>query len=294
MIPYILVEPIRIGGVTLHPFGFLVVIAVVLGTSLAVRRAKRLGLDENELRSFVGWILVPGFVGAHVLDALFYSPRLVVEDPWMLLRLWAGIGSFGGFAGATLGAIAWKYYTTKPVLSLGWLGTIVRPVRRAHAAKLLSFADVVLAVFPVSWIFGRAGCAVAHDHPGHDAARASWWTVEYGPGPVSDFGLFQLRHGNQPRYDLGLLEMFFAMALAAAFALTWRGKHRTGVYVVATCLAYAPVRFLMDFLRAPAGAGGDARYASLTPAQWSCFALFAGGILLARHVRAAGRVESPA
>lgn len=288
-----LVDPIEVGPLTLHPFGFLVVIAIVLGTKLAVARARRLGLDEAELRSFMAWILVPGFVGAHVLDALLYSPRAVLEDPWMLVRIWAGIGSFGGFAGAVLGALAWKYLTTKPVLSLGPLGTIVRPGRRAVAAKLMPFADVILAVFPVSWIFGRAGCAVAHDHPGTRAARASWLTVEYGPGPITDLGLFRLRHGSEPRWDLGFLEMLFAMVLAAAFALTWRQKHRVGVYVAATCLAYAPVRFLMDFLRVSDADGGDARYASLTPAQWSCVALFAAGLLVVRHVRGAA-VAQPA
>jgi hypothetical protein len=39
VIPYVVVDPIEVGPLTLHPFGLLVVIAIVLGTKLAVARA---------------------------------------------------------------------------------------------------------------------------------------------------------------------------------------------------------------------------------------------------------------
>jgi phosphatidylglycerol:prolipoprotein diacylglycerol transferase len=51
-------------------------------------------------------------------------------------------------------------------------------------------------------------------------------------------------------------------------------------------VAYAPVRFVLDFLRVPEGdpnfpGASDPRYAGLTPAQWACFlALGYGAYLL--------------
>ncbi len=51
-----------------------------------------------------------------------------------------------------------------------------------------------------------------------------------------------------------------------------------------TSLAYAPVRFAMDFLRIRGGDGADPRYAGLTPAQWECMALFALGLYMLRVV----------
>jgi phosphatidylglycerol:prolipoprotein diacylglycerol transferase len=57
------------------------------------------------------------------------------------------------------------------------------------------------------------------------------------------------------------------------------------------CIAYAPTRFALDFLRVQAGEYGkeaDPRYGGLTPAQWGCLVLLLGGILLAyRAARAA-------
>jgi phosphatidylglycerol---prolipoprotein diacylglyceryl transferase len=54
--------------------------------------------------------------------------------------------------------------------------------------------------------------------------------------------------------------------------------------VAIVSLVYAPTRFLLDFLRLPDAEGGDLRYASLTPAQWSCIGLFVLGLLVTRHV----------
>jgi phosphatidylglycerol:prolipoprotein diacylglycerol transferase len=280
MIPYVVVHPIKLGPLTFQPFGILVAVGVLLGISLAARRAKRVGFKDRDIRSFITWILVFGFIFAHVFDSLFYRPSEVLERPWSLLMLWRGLSSFGGFIGAGLGALGWKYYTTREILSVGSLLPIRIPIRRPQPIRLLPYADVVMAVFPVAWIFGRAGCAVIHDHPGIRASASSWLSVAYGPGPLTDFYLFQLRYGTEARYDLGLLEMFFAIILAVAFALTWRRGSTKGWYVAVACVAYAPVRFALDFLRVSDPEGGDLRYVSLTPAQWACIGLLAFGAWL--------------
>jgi phosphatidylglycerol:prolipoprotein diacylglycerol transferase len=299
VIPFIHIEPIGLGPLSLQPFGILVALAVMVGFSLAIRRARRLDIDVTQLHSLAGWILVGGFVAAHVLDSIFYHPREVLERPWMLLALWSGLSSFGGFIGAVLGAVAWKHYEMREVVRIGDRFLLVRPVRRKKPVAILSYADVIVAVFPVAWIFGRAGCAVVHDHPGARAPAGSWLAVAYGPGPIDHFGLLEFRHGIEPRYDLGFLEMLFAIILAGGFALTWRRGRACGWYVVAASVLYAPVRFALDFLRVEDAAGGDLRYGGFTPAQWACGVLLVFGIGLAWRLRtlsaqlaAPGRADS--
>jgi phosphatidylglycerol:prolipoprotein diacylglycerol transferase len=281
VIPYVHVPSVSLGPLTLHPFGVLVALAVLVGTHLAARRARRLGLDVEAFRSFVGWMLVAGFVGGHVIDAILYRPAQIVGDPLRLLYLWEGQGSFGGFLGALLGVLGWRHLEVGPARSAR-LGVLPAIAVREQPRAILPFADVVLAVFPVAWTLGRLGCAIAHDHPGVRAGSGSWLAVAYGaygPGDVAHGPLgIELRLGDAPRYDLGTLEMLFALALAGAFALTWRLRVPAGFYVAATALAYAPARFALDFLRASDAPHADARYASLTPAQWSCVALFAFGL----------------
>jgi phosphatidylglycerol:prolipoprotein diacylglycerol transferase len=122
-------------------------------------------------------------------------------------------------------------------------------------------------------------------------------SVAYGAGPVESFGFFELRHGNTPRYDLGLLEMLFAVGISILFAATWRKRLPLGWYAAVLPIVYAPVRFGLDFLRLDDPAGGDLRYGSLTPAQWACTALFLGGLILYRRVMrraSAGAAVEPA
>ncbi len=284
MIPYIHVPDLHLFGLTVHPFGLLVATGVIIGTALATRRARGRGFDLDKLNSFITWMLVAGFVGGHVLDEIFYHPSEILKDPLSLLKLWAGLSSFGGFTGALIGIVLWKYFYSKPIVQIGPL-SIPGFYKRKQVQPVLPFADVVLAVFPVAWIFGRAGCSVVHDHPGARAPADALLAVAYGRGPSTHYGPIELFMGNAPQYDLGLLELMFTIVLAGLLALTWRRKLPTGTYVYVTSLAYAPVRFAMDFLRVRDIEGADPRYAALTPAQWACVALFTFGIIVFLYVR---------
>jgi phosphatidylglycerol:prolipoprotein diacylglycerol transferase len=279
MIPYIHVPDMHIGPLPLHPFGILVATGVLTGTAVTTRRARALGYDLLKLNSFVTWMLVTAFVLSHVLDQLLYHWDEVVDRPWSVIMLWEGLSSFGGFVGALVGIVLWKYL----VIENGRLR--VRPT----PAPILPFADLVMSVLPLGWMFGRAGCATVHDHPGARATAETALAVTYpahpGEGTVTHFGFIEVIHGHDPRFDLGLLELMFTVVLTACFALTWRRRLPTGSYVVATALAYSPVRFAMDFLRIPQSERGDTRYLSLTPAQYGCIALFLFGVVMVFYMR---------
>jgi phosphatidylglycerol:prolipoprotein diacylglycerol transferase len=291
MIPYISVPDFHIGPLPLHPFGILVATGVLVGTSVTTRRAERLGYDVVKLNSFVTWMLVSAFVLSHTLDSLFYhwqdevqrlpwSPNPFSDSmPWYLLKPWLGLSSFGGFIGAVVGIVLWKYLEIVD----GKLKVRPRP------APLFAYADLVLSVLPLGWVFGRAGCSIVHDHRGARAAADTLLAVAYplrpGDGSVTRLGFIELVRGHDPRFDLGLLEFLFTAVLVTCFAVTWSRKVRIGSYTIATALAYAPVRFAMDFLRLPDAQGGDPRYGSLTPAQWCCFALFVFGLVIIGYVR---------
>lgn len=288
MIPYIHVPDLKIGPLTLHPFGLLVATGVIIGTWLATKRARERGLEIDKLNSFITWMLVAGFMGGHMLDEIFYHPAELVKRPWSIFFLWEGLSSFGGFAGALIGIVLWKYFEAIPILHTP-LFTLSKFKRRPVAMPILPFADLILSVFPVAWIFGRSGCSVVHDHPGMRAEPGTLLAVAYGrwdPDKVTHLPLgIELRHGNAPQFDLGTLELMFTILLAGLLALTWRRKLATGAYVAATALAYAPVRFAMDFLRIRDGEAADPRYGGLTPAQWACVALFVFGLAMVAHVR---------
>jgi phosphatidylglycerol:prolipoprotein diacylglycerol transferase len=247
------------GPFSIKPFGTLVAIGVYLGSYLATRQAKRLGLSDRVMTSFITWVVGIGFLGGHMLDVIFYYPGQVLRDPLSLFRIWEGLSSFGGFTGAVIGGFLWKW---------------------RYKASILPYTDMITSAFPAAWVFGRSGCSVAHDHPG--LASDAWFAVQYPGGG---------------RFDLGLYEMLLTIPLALGFLYLRRKPRPWGFYVGAIAIAYAPVRFALDFLRVGEPiheatglvAAVDPRYAGLTPAQWACFALLAVGVyFFVRTLHAAG------
>ena len=173
MFPYFEQPTLTLGPITLHAFGFLVAVGALLGFWMLVRRARQQELNEDLASGFAQWMLISGFVAAHLAAVVFSNPRSLVEDPLLALKVWEGISSFGGLVGGLAGGIWFLKF------------------KHQSANKVWAYVDSVAYVFPFAWIFGRAGCTLAHDHPG--IHTVSWLAVRYPDGP---------------RYDLGLLELF--------------------------------------------------------------------------------------
>jgi phosphatidylglycerol:prolipoprotein diacylglycerol transferase len=240
MIPYLDVQPIRLGGLlTLQPFGLLVVTGCVVGYAVGRWHAGRVGLDQQVFRSFTLWVLTPAFLSAHWVALLAYYPGAIWHDPMSLLRINTSLSSFGGFLGAALGAVSyWRLYGHQTGLSLR------------------SYGDAVAVGWTAGWFFGRLGCTLAHDHPG--LPSDFWLAVQFPAGP---------------RHDLGLYEWFYTIGLNL-LVFSIRGRQLPpGALLGLVSVCYAPGRFLLDYLRAE-----DIRYAGLTPGQYFSLGLLLFGL----------------
>jgi phosphatidylglycerol---prolipoprotein diacylglyceryl transferase len=287
MIPCVDVDTIPIGSLVLQPFGFMMSLSIAFGWWMMSRRARTLRLDEHEFLMLRLWSLSLGLFLSHALDEVFYHPELLADHPVSLLYIWQGLSSMGGIVGAVLGALLWSRVRISP------RGV---PSFRARPAALLPVADVIAPCFVVAWTLGRFGCAIVHDHVSARVPVGTPLAVAFpAPGELPAFvsGPLRVTFGSAPRYDLGLLELFFTLMLAAAILATWRRRLAVGTYVVVTSLAYAPVRFALDRLRERDGMVSDLRWGALTFAQWSCFALFAFGVAVAISIRATGEASRP-
>lgn len=245
MIPYITIPPLVLWKLEFHAFGVLVGIAILVGAWLAAARAEELKLSRAKMNDMVLWLLAVGFILAHLVAVFFYHPHRLREDPWVLLQFWNGISSIGGFFGGILGF---------------WIYTQRQRLPR------MAYADATAYALSFAWIFGRAGCSVAHDHPG--MRSDSFFAVAYPEGP---------------RFDLGLYEFVWAIVVSAIlFALRKKAAREAPGLITATlALLYAPVRFLLDFLRATdLGQRSDPRLLGLTAAQYGCIVIFALGVAI--------------
>ncbi len=234
-LPFIADKPIYL-------FGLLVAIGVIVGDRIVVQEGAKRGLDPQDVKFLNVRIVFGGFIMAHLVSVIFYFPERIRESPWVLLYIWSGLSSFGGFLGA---ALAFLYYTRKEKI------------------PALPYADSVALGLAVGWIFGRTGCFTAHDHPG---LHTSFFLA--------------VRYPDGPRHDLGLDEMLLTIVMTIVLFLYARRPRVPGRVIGLYATMYGPVRFGLDFLRARDVATPDERYGGLTPAQWACMACLATGIWL--------------
>jgi phosphatidylglycerol---prolipoprotein diacylglyceryl transferase len=252
VLPYL--PPLSIGPVS--SFGVLAMLGMFFGLAAGSRHADRLGLDPALVRRMGMFCAIGGLLGAHYLDLLLYQPGWMSRSDalWRFVNPFAGISSYGGLLGGTIGFFVFA---------------------ARHRIKRLRFADVAMVGVVVFLTFGRAGCASVHDHIG--IATSSPLAVDFpANNPSGVVG---------PHHDLGLYELGLFIVLLGLLALVLHRPRRPGFIVGVFAIAYAVPRFFFDFLRP---ATSDPRYLALTPAQWCCIATVAAGIGVLIWIRTRG------
>lgn len=241
MIPHFAWHSIAVGPLTLHAWGLLVALGVVVSLLVLRWDAKRLGHDASAWVDHAIAIIIAGFVGARLGHVLFYEPAQYLVDPLEVFRVWhGGMSSLGGFVVAAAYGV-WR-------------------LRRARV-DVHAFAEAGALALPLGWMIGRIGCFLIHDHPG---------TLTHFALAVREPGVWG--EAGWGRHDLGLYDAIVAAVIAVVVVVLrtqgWlRGRHMLVVVAV-----YAVARLFLDFLRATDIAGADVRYAGLTPAQYGTIA----------------------
>ncbi|HEY2773460.1 MAG TPA: prolipoprotein diacylglyceryl transferase family protein [Candidatus Binatia bacterium] len=239
-----------VGPLHYQLFGALVVTGVLVGHRVVLRLAAARGIDVAEMRAAAAWALVAGFIGAHVVDTVFYHPEKIAADGVVaLLKIWDGISSYGGFLGALVG-VGFYFFRLKK----SWW----------------PHADILMQGLVFGWIFGRLGCTLASDHP----------------GTLTSFPL-AFAYPTGARHNLGFYELLFTVlvlvpAILALHARERSAGYRPGIYTAAIAALYAPARFLMDFLRATDLPHSDPRVYGLTAAQYISVVVFVLALALLR------------
>lgn len=207
---------VHLGPIALGWYGAMVAVAITAGVWLALREARRKGLDPAAVESLTLWVVVGGFVGAralHVIDRW----EVYSQQPLAVFAVWnGGLAILGAvLGGTTAGAlVAWRR------------GLPVRRLSDAAApGVILGQAIGRFACLFTGDALGRptTGFGITYLHPG---AMAPQLGVAYEPvflyEMAWDLGVLGLLLWLRPRLrvDGQLFALYLALYAAGKFALT--------------------------------------------------------------------------
>jgi phosphatidylglycerol:prolipoprotein diacylglycerol transferase len=263
LIPYFEPFVLDLGIAKVHAFGILVALGFLIGGNVAQAKAVRFTGDPKaaeRVNRLVGWLVFGTFIGGHLGDVLFYRPAELADDPELfgkmmaafasgrlprsdeiplVLRLWEGLSSFGGFS-VCVPLCIWFF--------------------RKEKVNVWPYLDALAIAFSLGWFFGRMGCFSAHDHPG---GETNFWLGVYGMTRDANGAILK----DIATHDLGLYEALWSGAVYLLFLRLDTKPRFHGFYVSWIAALYGPFRFFLDFGRSSAVDEGG-RYMGLTPAQY--------------------------
>jgi phosphatidylglycerol:prolipoprotein diacylglycerol transferase len=265
LIPFFETPVWDLGFMPLDSWALLVTLAFILGLEVGRARAIKLGLDIRDIYDGGLFTVGMGFFVGHIIHVIPYNMQMLEEEGWIvLLQVWRGFSSTGGFIGALIGSIIFM----KLIRKRSWW---------VHA-------DVIMFAFPFGYIFGRLGCFTAHDHIGIEST--SFIAVDYPqPGTEECAALQNPYFCVGPRLDMALLEALWLGVICTVFFLLRNRKMPIGSYLAIWCLMYSPMRLVLDNFRNRDLVGADVRYLGLTPAQYWALTTFALGLGLLTYLR---------
>ncbi len=117
----------QVGPLTVHFYGLIIAVGVVLAMAYALHRKKEFGLTEDNLIDGVLWVLPFAIICARAYYCIFEWPRYA-SNPVSVLYIWeGGLAIYGGVIGAVIGILVFcKIKKINPlavldVVSLGFL-----------------------------------------------------------------------------------------------------------------------------------------------------------------------------
>ena len=179
------------------------------------------GLSVSQLDDLILWITFGIILGGRLGHVLFYTPAVILKDPFEILMVWHGGMSFHG----------------------GALGVLAAVTAFAAANRLNPFelGDVVTAASPLGLLFGRIANFIKPELWGRPTDGA-WGMVFPGAGPLP-------RHPSQ-LYEAALegVVLFLVLRWATHGAKLLRYR---GVVAGMFFLGYGLIRIVLENVREP-------------------------------------------
>jgi len=211
---------------TLHTFGVILALAILISLWWLMRAARRDGLNPNRLMSLGLWAIVGGILGAKLLLVIRTLPEYLAQPSqlWSMSLIESAGDFYGGFLGALV-AVA-IYFWRHPEL----------PVWRT--------ADLCGPAIALGQGIGRIGCFMAGDDYGKPSHVP--WAVTFTDPDATRIGGAPL---GVPLHPVQIYESLLCFALFVFLIWLMRRKRFDGEIILAYTLLYAVARFVLEYFR---------------------------------------------
>lgn len=220
---------IKLGPVTIHTYGFLLAVGILVGLAVVMSQARKAGLDTRVIGDFIFYAILVGLVGARLW--LFVTEIGDYLSSWsQLSSLITSGGSFYG--GLIFGTLFVIWYARKYHLDIPLLGDIVMP-------------SVALAHF-----FGRLGCF---------AAGCCWGRHAEGCSIAVKFTDTETTTGvplGVYLYPTQLMEAILNLLNFVILFIVYKKKKFKGQVFALYIFNYSLIRFFVEYFRGD----GDRKY----------------------------------
>ena len=202
----------KIGPLTIHSYGLMLAISVLVCTFLLTKDARPYGITSEVVFDLVFWVVLAGIIGARIFY-IFLNLNFFLQYPLEMMMVQNGGLAWQG--GLILGSMVGVWYTKKNKLSLK------------------NTLDLVAPYIALGESIGRIGCFLNGCCFGKEVS----WGIYF---PVHHARL----HPTQLYTMAGLLSIFFILKKYQKIS-----KIKGDVFVLYLFLA-SILRFLIEFVRA--------------------------------------------
>ncbi|MEZ5175309.1 MAG: prolipoprotein diacylglyceryl transferase [Acidimicrobiia bacterium] len=240
---------IEIGPLTIHMYGVLIAIGVIVAIVVSRNRYVRFGGSGEMFERISVWVVVIGFLGARAAYVVTHTHRFEGR-PWAALYIWeGGLALYGGLL---FGAITFIYLLNR------------------YRGDVFAVGDAVAVGIPLAQAIGRWGNYFNQELFGTPSDLP--WAVQIDPDKAAAAGY----PGVETFHPTFLYESLWNLAVLVPVIL-WlekRGKLAKGASWGVYVALYAFIRFLMELMRTDT----TFRFLGMSRNGWVSIAVFLFGV----------------
>lgn len=238
---------LKIGPLTIHGYGVMIAIGILIAFWLAEKQAEKYGLEKDKIDNFIFFIILFGYACSKLTYCLINLQQFL-HDPLSVLGS-GGWVVYGGVLGGILGAYLWcrKYH---------W--------------DFMKYFNVLVPCVALAQAFGRIGCFFAGCCYGVETS--AWYGVSFPEGSL----------GPGPHIHVVPTQLISSFGDALIFVILYfvilkKHEEDTAAWYL---ILYSAGRFFIEFIRGDIERGV---FGPFSTSQWIALGAFLFGAWLIHH-----------